>query len=249
MRNGVTLVDYPDLSQRTYAVLKEAVLTGELAPGSRLLVVELAERLGVSRSPVKDALNRLAGEGLVEDQGRRGYFVSSIDARAAAELLDVREMLELGAAERGILLADDAQVGELRRLHHEMERLVGPDGRYADYSAFMQRDLEFHAAAVATAGNRRLVEIYRGLNVHMLAVRVHFVARLEHQRSRPTLAEHLALVEAFEARDLSALRDAIVAHLAGVKRTFASVDLAPRTGHGPARRPRNAAHHQPSPEG
>lgn len=98
----VSLTDYPDLGEKAYQFIRDQILGGALAPGARLLVVDLAKRLGVSRTPVKDALNRLSAEGLALRIPRKGYLVLAIQAREVAELMEARLVVEMGAAERGI---------------------------------------------------------------------------------------------------------------------------------------------------
>jgi len=218
----ISLVSHPDLSARAYEVIRDAILTGQLAPGSRLNNLELARSLGVSATPVKDALNRLVAERLVAEVTRKGYFVTSFSIRDVAETLDVRLILELTAAERAITLIQPAQMVALGRLASEMERMVEAAGvEGLDVIDFMRRDSAFHALTVSAGGNRHLAEIYAGLNAHLSAVRVVFAAHLATRRGEITLQEHRAIVDAFEARSLPALKLALSAHVQSVARTLA----------------------------
>ncbi len=87
-REAISLLNYPDLGEKTYRVIKDRILAGEFDPGSRLVVVELAQELGVSRSPVKDALNLLVGEGLVEQVPGKAFVIATADANSFSQLLD-----------------------------------------------------------------------------------------------------------------------------------------------------------------
>lgn len=92
-------LDYTDLTEQTYRILKDRILRNELLPGAQISVPEVALALGVSRTPVTDALKRLASDGLVDIFPRRGTFVSQLTARDVAEIFDIRLMIELSAAE------------------------------------------------------------------------------------------------------------------------------------------------------
>lgn len=223
MADSISLLGYPDLTEKTYEVLKDQIVRGHLAPGERLLVVEQAQRLGVSRTPVKDALNRLSAEGLVVRLPRKGFLVSSLDPRDVAELMDARLMVELAAAERGIGLAQPSDIDEMRRLVYEMEQLVDEQGRYLDYPGSSARDCALHLAIVSTARNRCITEIYRGLNVHTYLVRMHYSAQLGPRRTLTMLQDHRAILSAFESRDLPALRAAITCNIQGFMRAFEEV--------------------------
>lgn len=220
MMSAVSLGSYPDLSERTYEVLKEQIVSGKVAPGSRLSVVDLAQQLDVSRTPVVSALTKLVAEGLVEEAPRRGYFVSQLNAEDVAHLMEVRLILELAAVERGIGAVDAAQIAEVRRQIDEMERCLDDEGRYLDYAQFIKKDSEFHLLIVSLARNPRLVEVYRGLNVHLAMVRIHFAVEMGHRRALPTVAEHRAIVAALAAHDLPALKAAIGEHVQGVMRSY-----------------------------
>ena len=220
MSNTVSLVNHLGLSEKVYQVLKEQILTARLTPGQPLSIVDLAGQLGVSRTPVKDALSRLSVEGLVEELPRRGYVVARLNAQEVAELLDVRLILELAAAERGIVVVQPAQISEMWRLHEAMRQLVDADGRYTDYAEFRQADCDLHVLMVGLASNHRLSEMHRNLFVHISLQRAHFVTASSHRRGALTLQEHAAIIRACEARDLTTLKAAITVHVQEASRWF-----------------------------
>lgn len=217
----VSLANYPDLGEKTYEVIRNQIIKGELRPGGRLLVVELAQSLGVSRTPVKDALNRLAAEGLLQRLKRKGFLVSLLDSRDVAELMDVRLMVELAAAERGIDMVEEGDLDRMRCLVGEMEQLIDDSGRYTDFAEYSARDCDLHLAAVGTARNRRLTEIYKQLNLHTYIVRVHYASRMESRLARTITEDHKTILRAFESRDLPLLRATIVKN---IMRTLEPVD-------------------------
>lgn len=225
MEKPALLVNYPNLGDKVYEAIRDQIVTCELAPGSQLGVAELSRQLGVSLTPVRDALNRLMAEGLVEDMPRRGYFVARLDPDAITDLLGARRLIELAAVEEGIERIEPEQLDELRRLAEEMEQLVDAGGRYVDYAEFSKRDSQFHLVVVGSAGNRHLVEIYRGLSVHVHIHRTNLVAQAGYSRGGATAREHRAILEGFELRDLAAVRVAINAHVRAVTGEFASANL------------------------
>ncbi|MCL4466096.1 MAG: GntR family transcriptional regulator [Chloroflexi bacterium] len=223
METSISLTNYPDLGERVYQVLRDQILTGRLAPGSPLLVVELAARLGVSRTPVKDALNRLAAEGLVDDVARKGFFAAKIDVANIIDVFDARLMIETAAVERGITLLTPTELEEMRSLLREMEQCIDEQGTFIDYPLFVEKDSQFHYLIVGTAKNHHLSEVHRRLSVHLHISRLHFATQVGHQRSADTLREHKAIVEAFSNRDLAALSKALRDHVESVSRVFATL--------------------------
>lgn len=208
-------LDRTDLAQQTYQVLKDRILRRQLRPKERINVDEIAQRLGVSRTPVTDALKRLAGEGLVDIQPRRGTFVSTLTAREVAELFDVRAVIELYAARR--IVSSGKSEEYLRRIEGPMQRMrqATASGDYRDYPAFMDGDRDFHLALVEMAGNSRLCEVYAGLNVHIQVSRAHYLNTV--QDAVQALHEHDLIIAAFRADDLEAVEQSLETHIRNVK--------------------------------
>jgi DNA-binding GntR family transcriptional regulator len=205
-----SLRDHPHLSGRIYAIVKADILAARVTPGAPLRIVEIARDLGVSRTPVKDALNRLAAEGLILDIPRKGYFASAPDARAIAEIIDARRVLELAAVERGF----QARAAiDLRRLVEAIAHLCDADGRCRDQRRLADLDLQFHARLVRQIGNRLLIETYHNWYLRLQSLRPYLDSEQDRQRTLQTLAEHRAIVRAFEANDRTAASAAISAHL------------------------------------
>jgi DNA-binding GntR family transcriptional regulator len=220
MAKSELLVNYPDLGEKVYEAIRDQIVTCELAPGSPLPVVELARRFGVSLTPVRDALNRLAAEGLVEDVARKGYFVARLDPEEIADLLDARRLIELAAIEQGIHRLGPDQLEEMQRLMAEMASLFDDDGQCRDYAEFSRLDSQFHLLVVGTAENRHLVKIYRGLSVHLHIFRTNLAAQGGYRRRLASVREHRAILEALRARDLEAAKEALSAHVRGVAAEF-----------------------------
>lgn len=220
-------LDRTDLTERTYAVLKERILKRRMAPGERISVPEVASALGVSRTPVNDALKRLAGEGLVAIQARRGTFVTGLNAPDVAELFDIRLMIECHAADvivcqgkvEALLCAIEPPMAKMR------EAMV--NGDYADYETFVAGDRDLHLAMVQVVGNARLLQVYSDLNVHIQVARAHYADSVEN--ARQAYQEHEAIIECFKAGDAEQVKGALRAHVTHVKDRILEV-LAVRGG-------------------
>jgi DNA-binding GntR family transcriptional regulator len=203
------------LQQQIHDRLLGRILRGELGPGERISPPEIASALGVSITPVRDAVNQMAVEGLVTVTPRRGTIVSPISSRDIEELYEIRLMIEPRAAE---LAAERATAADLARMHDLAERLEsGPaagESRVEDLETYLQEiatDAEFHAAVVRVAGNLRLDTLYDGLRTHVLIARTIFPRLYRGQPHRR--GEHQRIVDGITARDGAAARDAMASHL------------------------------------
>lgn len=195
----------PQLWETVAARLREAILSGELRPGLKLVEAELAERFGTSRGPIREAIRELAREGLVVELPRRGTVVSTLSARDLAEVYAVREALEVGASRTVIATASDAELQDLER--HIVALETG-----SDYLETAVHDLEFHRAIVALAANSRMAAVYD----HMLTQTMLLLRTAA--EGNPTLrsglrrSAHRDILEALVGRDEERARAAIEEH-------------------------------------
>jgi DNA-binding GntR family transcriptional regulator len=203
------------LQQQIHDRLLRRILRRELEPGERISPPMIAAAMGVSITPVRDAVNQMAAEGLVTVMPRRGTVVSPVSIRDIEELYEIRMMLEPQAAE---VAAGRAGPDDIARVQTLAERLEsGPaDGVSLadDLDAYLQEiaiDAELHAAIVRAAHNRRLSAMYEQLRTHVLIARAVFPHLYRGQPHRR--GEHRRIVEAIAARDGAAARDAMTAHL------------------------------------
>ena len=195
------------LSQRVYASLKEAILGLALRPGAVLRKGEVCEALGVSRSPVSEAVARLAAEALVEVVPQAGTFVAKLSMDEVREGAFLREALELAAVEEVAVGVTEEQLRELRRDLRLQEALVA-DG---DTAGFYAEDARFHETVLGFTGHRRLPGLSRTAWVHVDRARRLLLP--EPGRMAETLEEHRAVLAALEARDPERARAALRAHL------------------------------------
>ena len=208
-------LNHSDLTEQTYIVLRDNILKRKFEPGQKISVEEVARQLGVSRTPVMDALKPLAADGLVEIVPRRGTFVTELDAQAVAELFDIRVMMETYAADH---ILSTSGVGPFLAAIEapllSMEQATVEDD-YADYEAFMAGDRDLHLRLVEQTGNERLVHMYSDLNVHIQIARAHCLSRVED--ARQAHQEHQAIVHAFRAGEAEAACQALETHITNVK--------------------------------
>lgn len=212
MAASASLADYPDLGQKVYEVIRERIVNIDLPPGSPLQVLELARQMGVSKTPVTDAINRLVAERLVDNLPRRGYYVAKLDVDDLLDLLDARMMIELAAVERGIDLVEPTELVEMRRSLDEMETLLDDEGNCLDLAKWMALGRTFHALIIATSRNRHLADVYDRLGVHLHIARAAHAGDISSKRNPVVLVEHRAILEALGSHDLLALKTAINQH-------------------------------------
>lgn len=198
------------LSRRAYELLKEQVIRGNLAPGERLDIHVLAQKLKISRTPIKEAINRLAQEGLVQIHSRRATFVSTLEPKSIQELFDIRLMIELWTAEQALRHPGSLNMKTIKELMGEAGSLFHPDGNF-DYAVFTHCDSEFHLAIVDAAQNSRLSELYRSLHPHIQIMRIHWGRARE--RAFKSHEEHRGILEALQQGNLRQTVDALTTHI------------------------------------
>lgn len=193
--------------EKAYAYLKDIVLTDPGMQGTFLSEQELADRIGVSRTPVREALLQLAAEDLVELVPKRGARVSPLTGREIRELMELRGIVERYAAQQ-LVTGGAAPVAELRSLLERQRELTGAD----QAREFIAVDHRFHSALVSAVGNALLDRHYDGLRSRQ--VRTGVVALFNQQgRQEAVLEEHEAILDALEAGDAQAACAAIDHHL------------------------------------
>lgn len=201
--------------QRAYRVTKDQILSGEIRGGQLLSEVEVANQLGVSRTPVHEAFLRLAAEDLLEMLPRRGAVVVPVPSREATDLLEMRLALETAAVRR-LCRSPEA----VDQLFTELTDLVDQQRRGAaagNAQQFASADDAFHRRIVDVAGNAIAQRFYDSLSDRqrrMMAA----VARSDSARLAQIMAEHGDLITAIGARDVQAFEAGLLAHLEATHR-------------------------------
>lgn len=179
--------------EAAYTRLREAIQQRRLVPGERVTEADLAEKLGVSRTPVREAIQRLIAEGLLSIGPARGLVVTELNRDQVMQLYELREVLEGASAAGAARHAPDAEIAAIRRHFDRMAAMLGaPD-------ALAVANREFHRAIYAAARNQFLIQAANGLADSLnLIPGTTFSAP---GRPEAAHAEHLRLVEAIEVRD------------------------------------------------
>lgn len=211
-RSGTPRAGSGTLRGKAYTALKTLILRGRLKPGERLAEAELARRLGVSRTPLREALTRLEQDGLVIGKPHHGYVVIDLDATALLDLLDVREVLDVHAAIEAVHRASEHDLDRLRAVMERIERLNDRESRpVEDIAEELELGLRIHEVIAEATGNRYLVEtlarIYERLQL-ALWLEILWIDKWDN-----TVEEHRAIVDAVCRRDEAAAVEAAKAHV------------------------------------
>jgi len=209
-----TTIKHIDLNQQVYDVLVNWLVTRKLRPRQKLSISAIAEELGVSRSPVHQALTRMATENLIKVSPRKGYYVQPITPEVVLNAFDVRMALELMAAERAVGSVTDAELVKFRQLMEATLPKISDD-QIIDKQGYITTNVAFHRYQIALARNELMFHYYQNLNVNL------FMGRTIYTRNTGmghVAVEHIELVEAFEAGDLARAQQAIRTHIESGKR-------------------------------
>jgi DNA-binding GntR family transcriptional regulator len=196
------------LHEETVDRLRDLIVQGELAPGARLNERLLTARLGVSRTPLREAIKLLATEGLVDLLPNRGAVVAPIDPARIAQTLAVMGALESLAGELVCAAASDQSLAEIRALHFEMLAMHAR----RDLDGYFRYNQAIHLKIVEASGNAVLAQTYRQLNANVRRVR--YMANLSPERWDAAVQEHEAILAALNVRDAARLKRLLSEHLA-----------------------------------
>ena len=214
--DGLQPINAVHINEQVYEAIEGAIVRCELAPGALLGDRQLAEALGVSRTPVRDALHRLESSCLVERRGRAGWAVSGFAVRDVHELFELRRILEPLGFERLSENWEEATIGELSCFFDDFPERMSKDLM----PRYLYTDRRFHKRIVECTGNGRIVRFYEVVEKQIDRVR-HYVSYNYEGRVENSLAEHREICAALAARDLSAATEALVRHLRKVEELIA----------------------------
>lgn len=194
------------LATLVQAEIERMILDGEIGPGEKLTEAALADRLGVSRGPVREAFRMLEEAGLVRTEKNRGVFVRDVPIAEALEIFEVRAAMDLHVGRKLAQTLRPAEVRELRQLADAMTR-AAKDGNAPDYHRV---NLQFHDRLVALAGNAKLAATYRKLIKELSLFRR---KNLTDESMAVYAREHRQIVKAIAAGDAEAAGQAMYQHV------------------------------------
>ncbi|MFE2226980.1 GntR family transcriptional regulator [Streptomyces kronopolitis] len=201
----------PPAAERVYSHVKDAVLDRRYEGGMLLTEGELAEAVGVSRTPVREALLRLEVEGLIKLYPKKGALVLPVSAQEIADVVETRLLVEKHAAAKAVP-ASEALLGELTELLETMREQAAA----GDLAAVSVTDRAFHAAIVRSAGNQILDRLYEQLRDRQLRMGV-AVMHAHPDRIAKNISEHAEILEALRAGDADAATDVVQRHVSWVR--------------------------------
>jgi DNA-binding GntR family transcriptional regulator len=205
---GVSIRRRPGLADQVYEALTSSMVSGKLGPGDRLILDRLAEQLGVSPTPIREALARLIQDGIVEERSIGKLQMIPITPRYVAETFAVRARLEGLAAELAAQRLSDSAVTVLRNDLAATSAALDKD----DYGPHIAADAHLHHAICDAAGNAMLSRELQSLQLHTDYIRG-YSQRHSGDHIRRSHEEHLVLIDALERRDAAAARTAVERHI------------------------------------
>lgn len=203
----VSTDEYMPLRDVVFKTLRQAILKGELSPGERLMEIQLAKKLGVSRTPIREAIRKLELEGLVLMIPRRGAEVAGITEKNLRDVLEVRRALEDLAIDLACQRMSEEQLDELTHAEEDFAKAI--DNK--DAIMIAQYDEKYHEIIYKSTGNDRLISMLGNLREQMYRYRLEYI---KEEDKRPILViEHSNILRALKARKVNDAKQAMREHI------------------------------------
>ena len=210
----VKLDEFLPLRDVVFNTLRQAILTGELKPGERLMEVHLANRLGVSRTPIREAIRKLELEGLVTMIPRRGAEVAQITEKSMSDVLEVRRAMDALCVELACERISDEELKSLKTACDHFEKAV----RSKDAKKIAQADVALHDIIVKATGNSRLIQLINNLSEQMYRYRYEYIKdSSQHVR---LIEEHRIIYESIVRKDKETASKAAKEHIDNQERAI-----------------------------
>lgn len=189
------LQNYQPLRDIVFEHLRSAILNGDLKPSERLMEVQIAEQLGVSRTPVREAIRKLELEGLVVMVARKGAYVAGVSIKDILDVLEVRGVLEGLSASLAAKRMTEEELEELKETANQFEVCLNNE----DVEGMIETDMQFHDKILRGTNNQKLIQIAQSLQEQVHRFRITYFS--EYKKSKNLLEEHQNIVEAIMNRD------------------------------------------------
>lgn len=199
--------EFLPLRDVVFNTLRQEILTGKLKPGERLMEIHLANQLGVSRTPIREAIRKLELEGLVTMIPRRGAEVAQITEKSLKDVLEVRRTLDALCVELACDRISGSELDRLRMACLKFEEAT----KTKDARIIAQADVALHDIIVKAAGNQRLVQIINNLSEQMYRYRFEYIK--DESMHGKLVEEHRMIYESISARDKSSAAEAAKRHI------------------------------------
>ena len=199
--------EYLPLRDVVFQTLRQAILRGELQPGERLMEIKLADKLGVSRTPVREAIRKLELEGLVLMIPRRGAEVAEITEKSLRDVLEVRGALEDLAMDLACDRITAEDIEKMKEAASDFATALDSE----DVTEIAEADVKFHDIIYFSTENQRLIQLLYNLREQMYRYRVEYLKRKEVHET--LIKEHAHIISCLEMRDKKAAKVAISEHI------------------------------------
>ncbi|MCI9416793.1 MAG: GntR family transcriptional regulator [Eubacterium sp.] len=208
---------YLPLRDVVFHTLREAILKGDLKPGERLMELQLAAKLGVSRTPIREAIRMLQQEGLAITVPRKGAEVAGIEQKDMEDVLQIREALEILAVQLACDNISAAQIEDLEKNVAEFEEVV----KTKDIKSIAESDIAFHDIIFEAASNPRLVMILNNLRGQIYRYRMEY---LKKEEMHPCLVgEHKQIAEGLKRRDKAYVMEMTQKHVKNQEKAIKNI--------------------------
>jgi DNA-binding GntR family transcriptional regulator len=200
-------------AEQAYTAILDLILTRQLRPGERTSVNLLVDRIGIGRTPIKDAITRLQTEGVLTVVGRSGTTVNAIEQEEARQLFSLRRLFEDYAAPDVVKNISSSEMKKLRQLLEVLrDTSVTNPGAFASSANFVRANVEFHTVLIGAARNPFLDRFYAQIQIHAQIVTYLVFRGHDPQAARKRQTEHDGIVAALRSRDVGALRQRLRDH-------------------------------------
>lgn len=206
--------DFLPLRDVVFNTLRQAILIGELRPGERLMEIHLADRLGVSRTPIREAIHKLEREGLVTIIPRRGAEVSQITEKSMNDVLEVRRALDALCVELACDRITEEGLKNLKTACDNFEQCV----RTGDSKKIAQADVALHDIIVQATGNQRLIQLVNNLSEQMYRYRFEYIK--DSSQHKTLVEEHRIIYQSIVRKDKKTAADAARTHIDNQKKAI-----------------------------
>ncbi len=208
---NINMQEHKPLRELVYEELKLLIMTGQIEPGTRMMEIELAESMGVSRTPVREAIRQLEKDNLVTIEPRKGAYVSDISAEDFDSMMMVREPLEGLAAYLAAKNMTPEQIEEVKKAADACERAIAS----VDQEELTKTDTHFHRLITEGSGNTYLIRLCQELQEQV--VRFRYIYFRSAKRAEEISAEHRMIVEAIASGDAERARSYSIAHTSNLR--------------------------------
>lgn len=199
--------EYIPLRDIVFKTLREAIVTGELKSGERLMEIRLANEMGVSRTPVREAIRKLEREGLVLMNARKGAVVAPINPRDLKEILEIRRVLEGLACQLACQHATQEDIQDLEAANQEISDAI----RENDCERIARLDAEFHSRICVLSGNSKLITSLNYYKEHIYRYRLAYITDIKNKKT--IIDEHNKIIQDISSQNQKAVRRDIEHHI------------------------------------